>query len=420
MNTLLFFEPGHFHAALTLRSLNPRVARDVHLYAQPGPDRESFLSLVEAFNDRENDPTDWRVHVHEGADPLSALIADRRGDVAVLAGQNAGKLATIARLHEAGFSVLADKPWLTSSAALPDLHLATAGPPLAMDIMTERYEVMARLRRRVVSRKALFGELIRDSEQPAIEIASLHHLYKRVNGQPLRRPAWYYDARVQGDGLVDIQSHLTDQVQWMVLGEESADDEHDIDLHNARRWTTPVPLDLYYESTGQPEFPDALSGDIANEVLALPCNGEIEYSLKGVRIRQRAEWGQREPPGSGDLHPCTIRGTGCDLLLRHGPETGYVAEMHIVPRANADIEAALSDAIADWQKDFPGLACEPASDGFKFVIPEALRTTHESHFALVLESFLDYIDAGRWPSWLTPAIRTRYSLLARARELALP
>jgi len=419
MHTLLFFEPGHFHAALTLRSLNPRVADDVHLYAQPGPDREGFLNLVEAFNAREDDPTNWRVHVHEESDPLSALIADRRGDVVVLAGRNSGKLATIARLHEAGFNVLADKPWLTSSAALPDLHLATAGPPLAVDIMTERYEVMARLRRRVVSRKALFGELIRNSEHPAIEIASLHHLYKRVNGQPLRRPTWYYDARVQGDGLVDIQSHLTDQVQWMVLGKESADDEHDIHLHNARRWTTPVPLDLYRESTGQQEFPDALDDDITDDVLALPCNGEIEYSLKGVRVRQRAEWGQREPPGSGDLHPCTIRGTGCDLLLRHGPETQYVAEMHVVPHADADIEAALSDAIAAWQTDFPDLAFEQARGGFKFVIPDRLRTTHESHFALALESFLDYIDAGRWPSGLTPAIRTRYSLLARARELAL-
>ncbi len=156
-----------------------------------------------------------------------------------------------------------------------------------------------------------------------------------------------------------------------------------------------------------------------DDVLALPCNGEIEYSLKGVRVRQRAEWGQREPADSGDLHTCTVRGSRCDLLLRHGPETKYIAELHIAPHGDADIEVALSDAIADWQTDFPGLIFEHASDGFKFVIPDALRTTHESHFALVLESFLDYLDAGRWPRWLVPAIRTRYSLLARARELAL-
>jgi hypothetical protein len=38
---------------------------------------------------------------------------------------------------------------------------------------------------------------------------------------------------------------------------------------------------------------------------------------------------------------------------------------------------------------------------------------------MVLETFLDYLDAGRWPEWLTRGIRMRYELLARARELAL-
>ncbi len=288
-----------------------------------------------------------------------------------------------------------------------------------MDIMTERHEILARLRRRVVASPRVFGEFVRDSERPAIEIASVHHLYKVVNGQPLQRPWWYYDAEIQGDGLVDIQSHLTDQVQWMVLGDEPGDYDRDIELRAARRWTTPVALDLYRESTGQPEFPDALFGYISGGVLALPCNGEIEYSLKGVRVRQRAEWGQREPPGSTDLHPCLVRGTRCDFRVCHGPETGYVAKMYLEPVPGVDIDAALSDAIADWQEDFPGLGSTSTDNGFELVIPEALRSTHESHFAMVLESFLDYLDAGCWPQWLTQGIRMRYELLARSRELAL-
>jgi hypothetical protein len=48
VHTLLFYEPGHFHAALTLRSHNPRVAADVHVYAHPGPDREGFLDYLDA------------------------------------------------------------------------------------------------------------------------------------------------------------------------------------------------------------------------------------------------------------------------------------------------------------------------------------------------------------------------------------
>jgi predicted dehydrogenase len=419
MHTLLFYEPGHFHAALTLRNENPRVAADVHLYAHPGPDREGFLGLIEAFNTRATNPTRWRVHLHEADDPLSSLMRDRCGDIVVLAGRNADKLATIARLHGAEFNVLADKPWLTSSAALSDLGKATAGPPLAMDIMTERHEVLARLRRRLVSNSRVFGDFVSDSERPAIDIASVHHLYKIVNGRPLKRPWWYYDIGIQGDGLVDIQSHLTDQVQWMVLGDDAGDFDSDVIVHAARRWATPVPLDLYRDSTGQAAFPELLGEYLRDDQLALPCNGEIVYSLRGVSVRQRAEWGQRERTDSGDLHPCVIRGTRCTLRVRHGPETGNVAQLHLEPTAGADIEAALSQAIVDWQEDFPALGMEQTVDGFMLTIPEPLRTTHESHFAMVLEEFLDYVDTGRWPPWLTTGIRMRYELLARSRELAL-
>jgi predicted dehydrogenase len=419
MHTLLFYEPGHFHAALTLRNENPRVAAQVHLYARPGPDREAFLGLIDAFNTRSANPTHWRVHLHEAEDPLSRLVRDRYGDIVILAGRNAEKLATIARLHAAGFNVLADKPWLTTSAALPDLYQATAAPPLAMDIMTERNDVLARLRRHLVCRPRVFGEFVRDSEYPAIEIASVHHLYKVVNGQSLKRPWWYYDTAIQGDGIVDIQSHLTDQVQWMVLGNETADYHRDVVLDAARRWTTPVPLDLYRDSTGEAAFADGLAECVRDGVLALACNGEIAYRLNGISVRQRAEWGQREPPDSGDLHPCVIRGTRCTLQVRHGPETGNIAQLHVIPVPGIDIEKDLTEAIVEWQEDFPALGMQPVDAGFMLTIPDALRTSHESHFAMVLETFLDYVEAGRWPTWLAPGIRMRYELLARARELAL-
>jgi len=34
---LAFHEPGHFHAALTLREVNARLANEIHLYASHGP-----------------------------------------------------------------------------------------------------------------------------------------------------------------------------------------------------------------------------------------------------------------------------------------------------------------------------------------------------------------------------------------------
>ena len=46
---------------------NPRRARDIHVYAIPGPEREAFVALVESFsfNARASNPTSWRLYLHE-------------------------------------------------------------------------------------------------------------------------------------------------------------------------------------------------------------------------------------------------------------------------------------------------------------------------------------------------------------------
>jgi len=84
--TLAFLEPGHFHAALTLKTSSARIDRNVHLYATPGADREAFIALVDAFNARDDKPTDWQVHVHESEVPRDKLISDGYADVVILVG----------------------------------------------------------------------------------------------------------------------------------------------------------------------------------------------------------------------------------------------------------------------------------------------------------------------------------------------
>src|SRR2546428_6113196 len=118
MHTLLFLDPGHFHAALTLRVPQARAADEVFVYAHEGAELRDFLALVERFNRRSPNPTRWRPVVTTCDDPLERLVDERRGDVAVPAGKNGGKARTIRRPHESGFHVLADKPWLEPPAAL--------------------------------------------------------------------------------------------------------------------------------------------------------------------------------------------------------------------------------------------------------------------------------------------------------------
>ena len=47
-------------------------------------------------------------------------------------------------------------------------------------------------------------------EEPAVTKESVHHLFKYVSGKPLRRPAWFFDTAQQGEGIVDITTHLVD------------------------------------------------------------------------------------------------------------------------------------------------------------------------------------------------------------------
>ena len=78
------------------------------------------------------------------------------------------------------------------------------------------------------------------------------------------------------------------------------------------------------------------------------------------------------------------------------------------------LESALSDVAADY----PGLGITTEGDAYRVVIPDALRTSHEEHFAAVLDEFLAYLDAGAWPDNLGPDIVSKYTLLARARTLS--
>ena len=416
-HTILVYDPGHFHAALLLSRRNDRVDKTLHVYAPPGPDVEKFCALIEGFNARDKAPTDWRLERHLGDDALAAMIAERRGGIVLLAGQNAPRLALMHQLHDEGFHILADKPWLTDAAALRHLDAITAGLPLAIDIMTNRHDAMAQLRQRIISAPEVFGALGGgDPEQPALEFTSCHHLLKLVDGRPLQRPPWFYDSNMQGDGLVDIQSHYVDQAQWLIGGERLFDTDRDVEIIDAERWSTAVPLALFRESTGEAAFPDYLAGAVNDDTLELACNGRIDYRLCGTWVRQFCEWGLREAPGGGDLHGFTARGEKATVTAQAGPETGFVPETRFVPQGAFDLDAAL----AQWRGEFPDLEAEATDEGYLLSLPPAARPGHEAQFPQMLQQFLDLVEDDTWPAVLAARIRSRYTLIARARNFALP
>jgi predicted dehydrogenase len=409
MRTLLFLDPGHFHAALTLRAPQARANDEVFVYAREGAELRDFLALVERFNRRASNPTRWRPRVTTADDPLARLIQERRGDVVVLAGRNGGKARTIRRLHEAGFHVLADKPWLVEPADLDHVRASLSGWPLAAEIMTGRHDVAAGLAKRLVGVPALFGACRDDG--PAIEQESVHHLEKLVDGAPLRRPWWFFDVRVQGSGPVDIPTHVVDQAQWLTDGDAST-----MALVSARAWPTRVPVEAFRRITAEPKFPPELETYVDGGELHYRCNAELVYRIGRVTATAATRWELASSPDGGDSSRSLTHGTRADIRLEQSSRTGYRRRLFVEPRGGAsDVVRALRDAVAAWQPEVPGVDVAPAGDGaYEVTVPPALDGGHETHFPRVLDQFLSVLDDHRWPAALAERTLAKYSLLAEA------
>ena len=409
MHSLLFLEPGHFHAALTLRVPQAQAADDIFVYAHDGAELRDFLGLIERFNCRASNPTRWHPVVTTSDDPLARLVDERRGDVVILAGRNGGKARTIRRLHESGFHVLADKPWLVEPADLEHVQASLEGWPLAAEIMTGRHDAAAGLVKRLVGVPTVFGTFREDG--PAIEQDSVHHLEKLVDGAPLRRPWWYFDVRVQGTGPVDIPTHLVDQAQWLVDGDSATPV-----LVSARAWPTRVPAEAFRRITGEPPFPRALQPFVDGDTLSYRCNAELVYQIGHITVSAATRWNLSSSQGGGDASRTVARGTRAEVRLEHSASTDFSRRVFVDARTDlADVAHGLHETVATWQAELPGLAVVPAGpQTFELTIPPRLDGGHETHFARVLDEFLTMVDAKRWPSALAQRTLAKYTLLAEA------
>ncbi len=422
MHTLLILNPGHFHAALVLREPHPSLSDDIYVYSEPGPDLDRFQEIAESFNKRPVKPTRWKLNIYRGNDCLEKLIHDKKGDIVALAGRNNTKMENIDTLNRAGFAILADKPWVTTQATLPFLRATMAADrPPAADIMTERYEIATLLQKEFLAEKDVFGEIRIDKDTgPSVFKECVHHLYKIVNQKPLVRPAWYFDIDVQGEGIVDTTIHLVDMTQWMLFPATPIDYEKDIELIEARRWATEVPLDKFVKITGTHQFPQAVQKYVKDGILNYFCNGELIYRLKGIPVHLREIWNLDEPPGGGDTHRSLIKGTRSDLMIRQLPEHDFKTELLIVPRGHRiQVEETIQDCLEKWSHRYPGLSVNPEKNALLINIPDNLRTTHEQHFCQVRDTFLEHLDTGTEPAEHRACTVAKYTLLAEARSKAL-
>jgi predicted dehydrogenase len=427
---LMTLDPGHFHAALVQKYQYAQVAPQVSVYAPDGPEVKAHLARIQSYNQRASEPTRWESKVYTGTDYLSKMLQEKPGNVVVISGNNAQKTHYIQSCIEAGIHVLADKPMAIKPADFQRLQslfpLAEKKGVLLYDIMTERYEISTILQRALSQTPALFGTLEKGSpDNPAITKESVHHFFKYVSGAPLIRPAWFFDVEQQGEGVVDVSTHLVDLVFWECFPEESISYTKDIQLQAAKRSATELSSAQFRLVTGLPGFPGFLKKDLSKDsTLRVYANGETHFSVKGVHAKVSVIWNFQAPEGTGDTHFSIMRGTKANLVIRQGAAEKYRPMLYVEPLATValtDAEAALKAALADLNKgQFKGLGYEASEKGWKILIPESYNVGHEAHFAQVTEKYLQYLAQGKLPAWEVPNMLAKYYVTTKAYAMSRP
>ena len=124
LNTFVQVDPGHFHSALVLKESLDGVSSTIHIYSELDQVLLNHLSLVSGFNQRADNPSNWKLEVHTGPDSVDRMIKEKMGEAVILAGHNRSKIKTILACLENGFHVLADKPWVIEAVDFPILEKA--------------------------------------------------------------------------------------------------------------------------------------------------------------------------------------------------------------------------------------------------------------------------------------------------------
>ena len=422
---IMTLDPGHFHAALIQKNMYEQVDPTVYVFAPEGPDVQDHLAKIEGYNSRQENPTSWIEKVYAGPDYLAKMLQEKPGNVMITAGNNAKKTEYILKSVEAGINVLADKPMVISSEEFPKLErafqIAEEKGVLLYDVMTERYEITNMLQRELSMIPEVFGEQKKGTlEEPAITKVSVHHFFKYVSGSPLKRPAWYFDTRQQGEGIVDVTTHLVDLIQWEVFPEVKISKE-DVNILSAKRWTTYLTADMFRKVTGLETYPDYLQKDVEDGILKVFCNGEINYTLKDVHAKVSVIWNFQAPEGASDTHYSIMRGTKCNLVIEQGKKEGYKPQLYIeATGADNSFEDNLKKAVQMLSSRFSEISVEKSDDQkWMLNIPDKYKVGHEAHFAQVTSKYMHFLVEGKMPDWEVPNMIVKYYTTTNGLKMAM-
>lgn len=423
---LIVLDPGHFHADLLFKQSSERIDTNIFVYAPKGIELDQFLTRVKSFNNRLESPTNWNLMEETSEDFLQQMLTNKKGNVVLISGNNQRKTDYIYQSIAAGLNVLADKPMAINPDNFELLKkafiLAEKNKVMLFDIMTERYDILNILQQEIMQDEKLFGTTQADSpSDPSIKVESVHHFYKTVAGNPLIRPAWYYDVEQQGEGIVDVTTHLIDLVNWKCFPTTVVDYKKDIAVISASHWPTMLSLEQYERSTGMDHFPAYLDKDIKDGVLAVHSNGEVVYRIKDLHVAMSVIWNYEAPAGSKDTHTSIIKGTGAIVEIIQNEATAYAPKLYISQAKDVTLEAfttALNNFMTKIQVKYPDLTFSIEGNKYCINVPEIYNEGHESHFTKVADAYFDFLVKGQMPEWETAAMLAKYYITTTAMKMA--
>lgn len=426
---LIVLAPGHFHADLLQKNKLDQINDSVYIYAQEGNELDQYLMRVESYNNRDEDPTQWTELVYKGDDFMEKMLAEKAGNVVVLAGNNKDKTRYIFESVAAGFNVLSDKPMAINKdnfqLLIQAYDSAQANNVMLYDMMTERFDVLNIIERKLINNKDLFGELQTGKQsEPAVLMESVHHFYKEVSGQTLIRPAWYYDVEQQGEGIADVTTHLIDLVHWKSFPEEVINYKKDVEVTSATHWPTELNLEDFAKSTNVDTFPNYLDKYVEDDKLKVYANGTINYKVKDVNVGLKVVWNYKAPEGSGDTFSATINGTKASLKTIQDKSTNFKKQLYIEKAIDInkdEFETHLRDAIEEIKKHYPTVSIESSTTNtgeYLINIPDEEKRGHEAHFQNVAQNFFDFLVHQNLPEWEVPNTLAKYYIITTALDIA--
>ena len=422
---LIALDPGHFHASLVQQQMYPGIDSVIKVFAPEGPEVQQYLQRIAAYNKQDSPIVHWETDVYTGNDYLQQMLQCTPGSIVVLAGNNRLKPTYISRSIQAGMHVLADKPMAIDAAGFDSLKASFAAAAVnkvqLFDIMTERYEIHNALQKELSQLPAIFGTLQQGTLQaPAVIKKSVHHFKKTVAGKTLVRPGWYMDVNQQGEGIVDVTTHLADLVQWTCFPEQVLDYKKDIHIDTATTWPTTMSVAQYSGITGGAPLTRALTAMTGKDsLLKIYANGSFDYTIRGVHARIAVQWDYEAPAGAGDTHYSRMQGSKAALVIKQDKEQNYLPVLYISP-VSADVAYTeqLKAQFHTLEQKYPGIALKAAGKDWEVVIPEVLIKKHEPLFAKVMQQFLEYVKSGHMPAWEVPGMLAKYYTTTQALAVA--